>query len=101
MNETCPECQKQKHQPRDPKELKNLQTRLNRIIGQLNGIQKMLDENRYCGDVLNQIAACESALQQVGFIVLKTHMETCVTEDIKAGKEGSLDEALDLMKKLK
>ncbi len=99
MNEEHQE--RQRHTKRDPRELKNLQTRLNRIIGQLSGIQKMLDENRYCGEILNQIAASESALQQVGYIILKTHMETCVSEDIRSGKENSLDEAFDLMKKLK
>lgn len=52
-----------KDQPRDEKELRNLKSRIHRIIGQLNGIEKMLDDNRYCGDVLVQISAVESALQ--------------------------------------
>lgn len=60
-----------KDQPRDEKELRNLKSRIHRIIGQLNGIEKMLDDNRYCGDVLVQISAVESALQSVGYIVLK------------------------------
>ena len=51
-----------------------MQNRLSRIIGQLGGIKKMLDENRYCGDVLTQIAAAESALQALGYMVLRDHM---------------------------
>lgn len=99
--EQCPECEKHKHTPRDPQELRNLQSRINRIIGQLNGISKMLADNRYCGDVLTQIAATESALQSVGYQILKTHMETCVVEDIKNGKTGVVDETVELIKRLK
>lgn len=96
----CSYC-KHRSSKRDEAELNNLKSRLNRIIGQLNGISKMLDENRYCGDILTQIAATESALQSVGYIVLKTHMETCVKEDILNGKEEVIDETFDLIRKLK
>lgn len=91
----------QKSKPRSEKELKQLQNRLNRIGGQLNGISKMLDENRYCGDILIQVAAVESALQAFGYQVLKTHMETCVTEEIKNGNTAVVDETVELIKKLK
>ena len=73
----CGECERTKHTPRSEEELKQLKNRLNRMIGQLNGIGRMLDENRYCGDILTQIAAVESALQSMGYIILKEHMETC------------------------
>lgn len=94
-------CTKYKHTPRDEQELKLLKNRLNRIIGQLGGIQKMLDENRYCGDILTQIAAVESALQNVGYIILQDHMKTCMSEEIKQGSTQVVDEALELIKKLK
>lgn len=97
----CPACERHRTTPRGAEEIKDLKIRLNRIIGQLNGITKMLDDNRYCGDILTQIAASESALQQVGYILLKSHMETCVSDDIKAGKDESLQEAFELMRKLK
>ena len=61
----------------------------------------MLEENRYCGDILTQIAAVESALQSFGYIVLKEHMETCVVEEIRSGNEQILEEAIELVKKLK
>ena len=98
---TCPVCERYKATPRGEAEVKDLKIRLNRIIGQLSGISKMLDDNRYCGDILTQIAASESALQQVGYILLKSHMETCVKEDVKNGKDNSIEEAIELMRKLK
>jgi DNA-binding FrmR family transcriptional regulator len=57
---------------------KQLTTRLNRISGQVNGIQKMLDEDRYCVDILNQIAAVRSALDSLGIELLTDHIEGCV-----------------------
>ncbi len=99
--EMCPACCKKKAKPRDIEEVRNLQSRLNRVVGQINGISKMLDDNRYCGDVLIQLAAVESALQSVGYIILKEHIDTCVVDDVKEGKTASLDQAFELMKKLK
>ena len=95
------ECCRAKHTPRSEKELKQLQNRLKRIVGQLNGIGRMLDENRYCGDILTQIAAVESALQSFGHIVLARHMETCVVEEIRKGNEQIMEEVVELVKKLK
>lgn len=90
-----------KNTPRSDQTVHSLQNRLNRVIGQLNGIKNMLDDNRYCGDILIQIAAAESALQNIGYIILKEHMETCVTEEIQNGNTAVIDEALELIKKLK
>lgn len=92
---------KYKATPRSQEEIKNLKTRLHRVIGQLNGVEEMLDNNRYCGDLLVQISAAEKALANIGYIVLKSHMESCVVEDIQNGKVEVLDEVIDLMKKLK
>ena len=91
----------QKATPREDKELKQLKNRLNRIVGQLNGIGRMLEENRYCGDILTQVAAVESALQAFGYQILQDHMETCVVEEIRKGNTAIVDEAVELMKKLK
>lgn len=96
-----PCCCHHKQTPRDEATLRSLQNRLNRMIGQLNGIKNMLDDNRYCGDVLTQVAAVESALQSFGYIVLQDHMETCVVEEIRKGNLAVIDEAVDLIKKLK
>lgn len=87
--------------PRGDMELRQLQNRLKRMIGQLNGIGKMLEDNRYCGDILVQVAAVESALQAFGYLVLQDHLETCVVEEIRKGNTQVVDEALELIKKLK
>ena len=94
-------CCRTKHTPRSEKELKQLKNRLSRMVGQLNGISRMLDENRYCGDILTQVAAVESALQSFGYIVLAEHMETCVAEEIRKGNDQIMEEAIELVKKLK
>lgn len=97
----CEACARTKHTPRPEAERRQLDNRLNRMIGQLNGIRRMLDENRYCGDILTQIAAVESALQSMGYLILKEHLETCVTEGVRAGDTQIMGEAFELMKKLK
>lgn len=98
---TCAACARQKRIPRDENQLKCLNDRLSRIIGQLNGIKCMLNENRYCGDILVQVSAVESALSAFGYAVLSDHLKTCVVENVKEGNEQILDEAIDLIKKLK
>lgn len=99
-NNIC-ECCRHKQTPRSEESLRQLQNRLNRIIGQLGGIKKMLDDNRYCSDILTQISAAESALQNLGYIILREHMETCVTEQIKNGNDAVINETFELIKKLK
>jgi DNA-binding FrmR family transcriptional regulator len=94
-------CCHYKSTPRDENTLRGLKNRLSRITGQLNGIGKMLDDNRYCGDILTQIAAVERALQAFGYIVLQDHMETCVVEEIQKGNTQIVDEAVALIKNLK
>lgn len=94
-------CCKTKSTPRSAEDQRCLQNRLNRMIGQLGGIKNMIDNNRYCGDILTQIAAVESALQNLGYIILKDHLETCVSEEIKKGNQAVIDETVDLIKKLK
>lgn len=96
--ENCPNCYKKK--PRDEKLVKTLKTRINRLTGQLNGVSKMIDENRYCSDILIQISAIESALKEVGFIIFNEHMKSCVADDIKVDDYSSLDEAIELAKKI-
>ena len=95
------ECCRHKRIPRDEETVRQLQNRLNRIIGQLGGISTMLNENRYCGDILTQLAAAESALESLGYQILQEHMKSCVAEEVRAGNEEIIDETLALIKKLK
>ena len=94
-------CCHYKATPREEKQVRLLRNRINRMIGQLNGINKMLEEKRYCGEVLTQIAAVESALRNVGYLVLQEHMETCVVEEIQKGNLDVVEEALELVKRLR
>ena len=98
---SCKDCCHQKHTPRDEATLKSLNDRLSRIIGQLNGIKNMLNDNRYCGDILVQLSAAESALSAFGYEILSEHFKTCVAENVKDGNVAILDEAVELIKKLK
>ncbi len=88
-----------KNTPRAAEFQTDLQKRLNRIIGQLNGVKAMLDDNRYCGDVLVQLAAAESAVRSVSSKLLQDHLETCVVEQIQQGNVEVVDEVMQLMKK--
>jgi CsoR family transcriptional regulator, copper-sensing transcriptional repressor len=67
---------------------RQLHARLKRIAGQVAGIQRMVDEDRYCVDVLLQIAAVRAALDQAGKLMLGAHVETCVAEAFSGGSAG-------------
>lgn len=75
--------------------------RLRRIEGQVRGLQKMVEEDRYCGDVLNQIASVQSALRSAGKVITRNHLETCVTDALRSGDqkaaEHTYDEVMDLL----
>lgn len=96
-----PGCVRYKATPRGEGEKRQLRNRLSRMAGQLNGIGKMLDEDRYCGDILVQVAAVESALQSFAYMVLQEHMETCVVEEIQKGNKEVVEEVVELVKRLK
>ena len=99
--ETCEKCENHyKETPRGDEEVRSLVNRLNRIMGQLNGIRKMVEENRYCGEVLVQVSAVESAVRAFGYQILEEHLATCVSEKIKAGDESIVSETVELIKKL-
>ncbi|WP_018749925.1 metal-sensitive transcriptional regulator [Paenibacillus sanguinis] len=78
----------------------NLTSRLNRIEGQIRGIKGLIERDTYCDDVLNQVAAVQSALNSVGKLLLEGHMRSCVVERIQAGETEVLDELLVTVNKL-
>lgn len=75
--------------------------RLRRIEGQVRGLQKMVEDDRYCGEILNQIASVQKALRAAGKIVTRNHLETCVTDALRSGDreaaEHTYDEVMDLL----
>ncbi|MBC6004402.1 Copper-sensitive operon repressor [uncultured Clostridium sp.] len=68
--------------------------RLNRIEGQVKGIQKMVEDERYCVDILVQISAIRSAINKVGNIILENHIKGCVANSIKEGNFEKSDELI-------
>ena len=88
-----------KHTPRSDELKTDITRRINRAVGQLNGIRQMVEDDRYCGDVLTQLAAVEKAVASISRIVMRDHLETCVTERIQAGDTTAVDEVMDLLRK--
>ncbi len=77
--------------------------RLKNIEGQIRGLQKMVEEEKYCVDILTQISAARAALNQVGMIVLKRHVEHCVVDAVKSpgatGGQKIIDELMSVISK--
>lgn len=92
------DCCKKKY--RDPQTVKLLVNRLNRIAGQVNGVKNMVEENAYCTDILIQVSAITSALNSFNKELLSEHIRTCVSDDIKDGKYETIDELVEVLKKL-
>lgn len=78
----------------------NLISRLNRIEGQIRGVKGMIEKDTYCDDVLNQIAAIQSALNSVGKMLLEGHMKSCVVDRLEQGDKEVIDELLKTVGKL-
>ncbi|GAA0808388.1 metal-sensitive transcriptional repressor [Clostridium sp. AF19-22AC] len=98
MEETKECCHKTKE--RSEKEYKDLINRLNRIEGQVRGIKKMVESDTYCTDILVQVSAVNAALNSFNKVLLASHIRTCVAEDIKNGKDETIDELVVTLQKL-
>ena len=96
MNDCC--CKKSTY--RSDEEKNKLIKRLNIIEGQVRGINKMVLDDRYCDDILIQIAAVNNALKSLGNSILQNHLKTCVVNNIQNGKLDILDELMLIIKKL-
>ncbi len=98
----CETCSKKKGKSthRTEEEKKNLSRRLNVIEGQVRGINQMIADDRYCDDVLIQIAAVSKSLQALGNSILESHMKNCVVNEIQMGNLEILEEVMKLIKKL-
>lgn len=89
-----------KRKERSEEEHKRLIHRLNRIEGQIRGIRGMVENNVYCTDILVQVAAVNAALNAFNRELLSEHIRTCVADDIRAGKDETIDELLATLRKL-
>lgn len=74
---------------------KKVLTRLRKIAGQVGGIARMVGEDRYCVDVLLQVASAQAALGEAGKLVLRSHVETCVTAAMSSGKPAERKQKID------
>lgn len=85
----------------DPETRDRVATRLRRIEGQVRGIHRMIDEGRYCPDILTQIASVHAALRGVGKVLMRSHLQHCVTDALRSGDpvaaERTYDEVMELM----
>lgn len=100
MSEIKGECCSHKSKERSEKEYKDLINRLSRIEGQVRGIKAMVERDAYCTDIITQVAAINAALNSFNKVLLANHIKSCVTQDIKDGKEETVDELVTLLQKL-
>lgn len=89
-----------KHKLRADSEKKALMTRLAKIEGQVRGVKAMVEDDRYCVDILTQVSAIQAALNSFNKELLARHIKSCVVDDIREGKEEAVDELCELLKKL-
>ena len=93
-------CCCHKHKERSEKEYRDLINRLNRIEGQIRGIKGMVERDAYCPEILVQVAAANAALNSFNKVLLANHIRTCVADDIRDGKEETIDELVTVLQKL-
>ncbi len=98
---SCEKCAEKRLTHRSKDDKKYITSRLNIIEGQVRGINQMIEDDRYCGDVLIQIAAVSKSLQSLGNKILEKHLKTCVVDEIKDGNIDIIDDVMLLIKKLK
>ena len=101
MSETksCPHCGERKKK-RSPEEQNALLRRLKLAEGQIRGIQKMVEEDAYCPDILIQVSAVTAALNSFNRELLACHIRSCVAEDIREGKDEAIDDFVRVLQKL-
>ena len=95
----CPGCC-HKTKKKKKKEYKDLLNRLSRIEGQVRGIRRMLENDAYCPDILVQVSAVNAALNSFNKVLLANHIRTCVADDIREGKDATVDELVATLQKL-
>ena len=83
----------------DPVETKKIQNRLNKIIGHLKGISRMVEDNRDCTEILHQIAAVQAALTSTSKVILSEHMKHCITDAVNSGDVVAIAELEEIINK--
>ncbi|HIV37820.1 MAG TPA: metal-sensing transcriptional repressor [Candidatus Blautia stercoripullorum] len=96
---TCAGC-KHRTKERSEKERRDMLNRLSRIEGQVRGVRKMVEEDVYCPDILIQVSAINAALNSFNKVLLAEHIRSCVADDIREGKDETIDELVGVLQKL-
>lgn len=89
-----------RHTERTERERTKLLTRLKTVEGQIRGIEKMVENDAYCPDIVMQVSAVTNALNSFNKLLLAAHIRGCVTEDIREGKEDKVDELCAMLQKV-
>ena len=96
--ENCKGCIKSKH--RTDEEKHKLKKRINTLEGQVRGIGQMIEDDRYCNDVLIQISAINNSLKSLANTILKSHMNSCMIQEIQSGNIEIVDDIMELFKRV-
>ena len=100
--EKCSKCEAwEKSTHRTEEEKKKLNKRLNIIEGQIRGIKQMIEDDRYCADILIQLSAINKSLESVENAILESHIKSCVLSEIQNGNADIIDEVMELFKRLR
>lgn len=92
-------CGEARKKLRSDDEKRALIHRLNRIEGQIRGIRAMVEKDAYCPDILTQASAVSAAVNGFAKVLLSEHIRTCVAEQIRQGRDDTLDELMDTLQK--
>lgn len=91
--------EKYKKTKRSDEDKNKLVTRINKLIGQMNGIKKMIEDDRYCDDILIQLSAIDKSIKSLANVILDNHMHTYLIENIENGNYEVINEIIDLFKR--
>lgn len=94
------DCCLSRKKKRDDKERRDMLNRLKRIEGQVRGLEKMVENDSYCVDILTQVSAVTAALNSFNKVLLANHIRTCVMDDVREGRDETMEELVDMMQKL-
>lgn len=92
-------CCAERSKLRTQEEKNNLEKRVNRIIGQMNGIKKMIEEDRYCSDIIIQLSAIDKAIKSLANLMIDNHIRTCVVEHIKNDDYSDIEDISTFFKR--
>lgn len=97
---SCECCRHTERTERTERERKRLMTRLKTMEGQIRGIERLVENDAYCPDIVMQVSAVSNALNSFNKLLLAAHIRGCVAEDIREGKEDKVDELCAMLEKL-